>query len=218
MGILDNDTVIVDAILTKLGRQKLAQGQPLGIKKFAFGDTGVDYTLYNPNHPSGSDSYGKAITDLPMLEAVPDDNVFLRSKLWGKGDRNVQKFSFISVENTSPTITKVAGSAESNSITIIPTLFPKSGQAVFDFKVMDIRGLRAPSVTPGDVSIIGDDIMNPPYSHPNPVVAKIGGKKQLILTAAPGYLTQRSFGIEVTTAGAAPIFLTVTVEENITLG
>ena len=31
MGILDNDTVVVDAILTKLGRQKLANGQPLGI-------------------------------------------------------------------------------------------------------------------------------------------------------------------------------------------
>ena len=94
MGILDNDTVVVDAILTKIGRQKLANGQPLNITKFAFGDTGVDYTLYNPNHPSGSDSYGKAITSLPMLEAVPDDNVFLRSKLWGTGERNIQNFSF----------------------------------------------------------------------------------------------------------------------------
>jgi len=109
MGILDNDTVIVDAILTKIGRRKLAQGQPLGITKFAFGDTGVDYTLYNPNHPSGSDSYGTAITSLPMLEAVPDDNVFMRSKLYGTGARNVQNFSFITVENTSPTITKKAG-------------------------------------------------------------------------------------------------------------
>ena len=27
MGILDNDTVIVDAILTKVGRQKLANGR-----------------------------------------------------------------------------------------------------------------------------------------------------------------------------------------------
>ena len=33
MGILDNDTVIVDAILTKLGRQKLADGQPLNISQ-----------------------------------------------------------------------------------------------------------------------------------------------------------------------------------------
>ena len=89
MGILDNDTVIVDAILTKLGRQKLANGQPLGITQYAFGDTGIDYTLYNADHPSGSDSYGKAITDLPMLEAVPDDNVFLRYKLYG--DANTKR-------------------------------------------------------------------------------------------------------------------------------
>ena len=31
MGLLDNDTVIVDAILTKAGRRKLSQGKPLGI-------------------------------------------------------------------------------------------------------------------------------------------------------------------------------------------
>ena len=68
MGILNNDTVIVDAILTKLGRDKLRQGEPLGITQYAFGDTGVDYNLYNPNHPSGSDAYGQAITALPQLE------------------------------------------------------------------------------------------------------------------------------------------------------
>ena len=34
MGILDNDTVVVDAILTKIGRQKLANGRPLNITKF----------------------------------------------------------------------------------------------------------------------------------------------------------------------------------------
>ena len=215
MGILDNDTVIVDAILTKIGRQKLAQGQPLGISKFAFGDTGVDYTLYNPNHPSGSDSYGSAITSLPMLEAVPDDNVFLRSKLW-TGNRNVQNFSFITVENTSPTITKIAGQAESNSITIIPTLFPKSGQAIFDFKVMDIRGISITSA--GAVETLGESGNNPSFDYPDPVIANIRGLKQLVLTAASGYSTQKSFGIEVTAEGAAPIFITVTVEENITLG
>ena len=84
MGILDNDTVIVDAILTKLGRDKLRQGRPLGITQYAFGDTGVDYTLYNSDHPSGSDSYGSAITSLPMLEAVPDDDVFMRSNFMGQ--------------------------------------------------------------------------------------------------------------------------------------
>ena len=106
MGLLDNDTVIVDAILTKVGRQKLANGQPLGVTQYAFGDTGVDYTLYNADHQSGSDSYGSAITSLPMLEAVPDNDVFLRYRLYGEGERNVQNFNYITVENSTATITK----------------------------------------------------------------------------------------------------------------
>ncbi len=220
MGILDNDTVIVDAILTKIGRQKLAQGQPLGISKFAFGDTGVDYTLYNPNHPSGSDSYGSAITSLPMLEAVPDDNVFLRSKLYGTGERNVQNFSFITVENTSITITKIAGTTKSNQITIIPTVFPSADNALFNFKVLDIRGIRPTNISNGGrygggVQIVGDAGNNPPFDYPDPVVANILQQRQISLTARDQQITsQRSFGIEVTREGAAPTFITVTVEAN----
>ena len=121
MGILDNDTVIVDAILTKVGRQKLANGQPLGVSQYAFGDTGVDYTLYNASHPSGSSAYGSAITSLPMLEAVPDDNVFLRYKLYGEGDRNVQNFSFITITGgTSVTISKqITSDGSSGTICVI---------------------------------------------------------------------------------------------------
>ena len=214
MGILDNDTVIVDAILTKIGRQKLAQGQPLGISKFAFGDTGVDYTLYNPNHPSGSDSYGTAITSLPMLEAVPDDNVFLRSKLYGTGERNVQNFSFITVENTSVTITKIAGQTESNTVTIIPTVFPKAQgeRALFDFKILDIRGITTVDVGP---EIVGDVEANPPFDYPDPVVAHVRQAQQLVLTANPQQITSdKSFGIEITREGAAPAFITATANQN----
>ena len=39
MGLLDNDTVIVDAILTKLGRQKLANGQPYNRPTYVRGCT-----------------------------------------------------------------------------------------------------------------------------------------------------------------------------------
>ena len=212
MGILDNDTVIVDAILTKIGRQKLAQGQPLGISKFAFGDTGVDYTLYNADHPSGSDSYGSAITSLPMLEAVPDDNVFMRSKLYGTGERNVQNFSFITVENTSVTITKIAGQTQSNQITIIPTLFPSADNVKFDFRILDIRGI---STKGAEVKVIGEAENNPPFDYPDPVIAIIKNQSQLILSAHSQQITsQKSFGIEVTREGAAPIFITVTVEAN----
>jgi len=212
MGILDNDTVIVDAILTKIGRQKLAQGQPLGISKFAFGDTGVDYTLYNPNHPSGSDSYGSAITSLPMLEAVPDDNVFMRSKLYGTGERNVQNFSFITVENTSITITKIASETQSNNITIIPTVFPSTDNALFNFRILDIRGITTKG---SEMNVIGEAGNNPSFDYPDPVIAIIENKSQLVLSAHPQQITsQKSFGVEVTREGAAPTFITVTVEAN----
>lgn len=223
MGILDNDTVIVDAILTKLGRQKLANGQPLGVTQYAFGDTGVDYTLYNSAHPSGSDSYGSAITSLPMLEAVPDDNVFLRFKLYGEGERNVQNFSFITVTSgTSVTITKVPGETESNPITIIPRVFPTVSNAQYSFKVLDMRGLTFSGVNPNVVSGPGDfNATNlPPFDHPDPIIYNFisgpqGGVTQLTLNAQPQQITsQRSIGIEVTRDGAAPAFVTVTIEAN----
>ena len=216
MGILDNDTVIVDAILTKLGRQKLANGQPLGVTQYAFGDTGVDYTLYNASHPSGSDSYGSAITSLPMLEAVPDDNVFLRFKLYGEGERNVQNFSFITITSgTSVTISKVAGQTESNPVTIIPRVFPVVQGATYDYKVLDMRGLTVSGG--GNVNISGDFGVNnlPPFDHPDPVIANISGAGDLTFNAQPQQITsQRSIGIEVSREGAAPAFVTVTIAAN----
>ena len=215
MGILDNDTVIVDAILTKVGRQKLANGQPLGVSQYAFGDTGVDYTLYNASHPSGSSAYGSAITSLPMLEAVPDDNVFLRFKLYGQGERNVQNFSFIVVENTSVTITKIPGETQSNRITINPRIFPNVDGAVFNYKVLDMRGLTVSGA--GTVNIDGDFSVEslPPFDYPEPVKANIIGAGDLTFNAQPQQITsQRSIGIEVMRDGAAPTFVTVTINTN----
>jgi hypothetical protein len=215
MGLLDNDTVIVDAILTKNGRQKLANGQPLGVTQYAFGDTGVDYTLYNADHPSGSSAYGSAITSLPMLEAVPDDNVFLRFKLYGQGERNVQNFSFIVVENTSVTITKIPGETQSNRITINPRIFPNVDGAVFNYKVLDMRGLTVSGA--GTVNIDGDFSVEslPPFDYPEPVKANIIGAGDLTFNAQPQQITsQRSIGIEVMRDGAAPTFVTVTINTN----
>ena len=224
MGILDNDTVIVDAILTKLGRQKLANGEPLGISQYAFGDTGVDYTLYNADHPSGSSAYGTAITSLPMLAAVPDDNVFLRFKLYGEGERNVQNFSFITVTSgTSVTISKIAGETESNPVTILPTIFPSVQSARFDFKILDMRGL---TVTQDNGNAIGDNNFQiqgggfsrtnlPPFDHPDPIIANISNVRAILVNALPQQITsQRSIGIEISRDGAASAFVTLTIEAN----
>ena len=81
MAYLDNSEITVDAILTKKGRQKLAQGQSLNITKFALGDDEIDYTLYEPAHPKGSAYYDSAIRAIPVTEATPDETQILRYKL-----------------------------------------------------------------------------------------------------------------------------------------
>lgn len=80
MGYLDNSVVTVDAILTTKGRQLLAQGN-FNITQFALADDEIDYTLYNPNHPSGSAYYGEAIENMPLLEAVPQETQMMKYKL-----------------------------------------------------------------------------------------------------------------------------------------
>ena len=55
MAYLDNSVVTVDAILTKKGRELMARGDgSFQITQFALADDEIDYTLYNPSHPSGS--------------------------------------------------------------------------------------------------------------------------------------------------------------------
>ena len=82
MGYLDNSIVTVDAILTKKGRELLARGDgSFKITQFALSDDEIDYTLYNPTHPSGSALYGEAIENMPLLEAFPDETQIMKYKL-----------------------------------------------------------------------------------------------------------------------------------------
>ena len=54
MGFLDNSgDIILDAVLTDLGRKRLAEGS-FSISRFALGDEEINYALYNKNHPRGS--------------------------------------------------------------------------------------------------------------------------------------------------------------------
>ena len=82
MGYLNNSTVTVDAILTKKGRELLARNNgSFQITQFSLSDDEIDYTLYNPNHPSGSAFYGEAIEAMPVLEAFPDETQIMKYKL-----------------------------------------------------------------------------------------------------------------------------------------
>jgi hypothetical protein len=82
MGYLNNAVITVDAILTNKGRELLARGDgSFKITQFALSDDEIDYTLYNPSHPSGSAYYGEALENMPLLEAFPETTQNLRYKL-----------------------------------------------------------------------------------------------------------------------------------------
>jgi hypothetical protein len=82
MSYLSSTSVVVDAILTKKGRELLARNDgSFQITQFSLSDDEIDYTLYNPNHPSGSAFYGEAIEAMPILQAYPNDQEIMKYKL-----------------------------------------------------------------------------------------------------------------------------------------
>ena len=82
MGYLDNTQVIVDAVLTKRGRELLARNDgSFRITQFALADDEINYSLWNEEHPNGSQFAGEAIEYGPLLEAFPDENNIMIHKL-----------------------------------------------------------------------------------------------------------------------------------------
>ena len=74
MGFLDNSgDIILDAVLTDVGRKRMARGN-FKITKFSVGDDEIDYGLYQKNHPSGSAYYDLEILQTPILEAFTQPN------------------------------------------------------------------------------------------------------------------------------------------------
>jgi len=82
MAILNPTVVTVDAVLTTKGRELLARNDgSFQITQFSLADDEIDYTLYNPNHPSGSAFYGEAIEAMPIIQAFPNDTQIMRYTL-----------------------------------------------------------------------------------------------------------------------------------------
>jgi hypothetical protein len=111
MGYLNNTSVVVDAILTKKGRELLARNDgSFQITQFSLSDDEIDYTLYNPNHPSGSAYYGEAIEAMPIVEAFPDDTQIMKYKLITL-PRGTAKLPVLNIGYTSITLKQGASLA-----------------------------------------------------------------------------------------------------------
>lgn len=104
MGYLNNSSVTVDAILTLKGRELLARGDnSFNITQFAVGDDEIDYSLWNPNHPLGTDYYGIIIENMPLTEAIPDETQALKYKLVSLPKATTQ-IPVVTVGNSSITL------------------------------------------------------------------------------------------------------------------
>lgn len=105
MSYLDNSSIIVDAILTKKGRELLSRGiGEFNITQFALSDDEIDYNLWNSSHPNGTEYYGEQIENLPMLEAFPDETASMKYKLVTLPKRT-KVLPVISVAQTNITLT-----------------------------------------------------------------------------------------------------------------
>ena len=80
MAFLDRSSLIVDAVLTNKGRERLSSNS-FEITKFALGDDEVDYSLYNEANTNGPNYYGVAIENMPILEATTKADTALKFKL-----------------------------------------------------------------------------------------------------------------------------------------
>jgi hypothetical protein len=83
MGFLDNSgDIILDAVLTDAGRQRLAKADgTFKIVQFALGDDEINYGLYDKTNASGSAYYDLSIMQTPVFEAFTNNIASLNSKL-----------------------------------------------------------------------------------------------------------------------------------------
>jgi hypothetical protein len=128
MGYLDNSSITVDAILTKKGRELLSKGRDFFvISQFALADDEVDYELWNPAHPLGSDYYGVIIENMPIVEAVTDENYSLRYKLLTLPKNTIR----IPIVSTNPAVINI----EEGSASTVVTCNTVNGQNTLGYTV-----------------------------------------------------------------------------------
>ena len=103
MAFLNNSgDIILDAVLTDLGRQRLSKGDgSFQIVKFALGDDEIDYSQYVV--ATGSAYQDLDILQTPVLEAITDNISSMKSQLvtYSRTDLLYLPSMALNVDNTS---------------------------------------------------------------------------------------------------------------------
>ena len=182
MSFLNNQLVTIDAVLTKKGRELMARNDgSFQITQFALADDEIDYTLYNPNHPSGSAFFGEAIEKMPLLQAFTDETQNLKYKLVTL-PRGTSKLPVLNLGYTTVTL------RQSAALTITPQTLNYLG-AVSTFEpsgyLMTVGDSRFLSTFTGagiDTTAITTGVTTPNASGASLSVSQIGTSFSLIAT------------------------------------
>jgi len=138
MGYLDNSSITVDAILTKRGRELLSRNDgSFKITQFALGDDEIDYSLFNENHPNGTQYSAEAIENMPLIEAIPNGANMMNSKLITL-TRGANAIPYIQVTNATISVN------QGQSFQVTPSTFNLTGTNIaaseeYIFTVLDSR-------------------------------------------------------------------------------
>jgi hypothetical protein len=87
MAFLDNNIITLDAVLTDIGRKRLAQGNgSFVVSQFALGDDEINYGLFDANNSNGTAYYDLNILQTPVFEAITNSSTALKYNLLSYND------------------------------------------------------------------------------------------------------------------------------------
>lgn len=161
MGYLDNTSITVDAILTKKGRELLAKGRTkFQITQFALADDEIDYDLWNPAHPLGSDYYGVVIENMPVTEAVPDETQSMKYKLITL-PKGTSAIPYIQLVSGNTEITMSVGQTYTDFNIVPQTFYNGSSDQINAASLNTTLGYTATLLDSTYITIVSDTMSNP---------------------------------------------------------
>lgn len=140
MGWLDNSTnnVILDAVLTDLGRQKISSISSTNnfrITKYALGDDEVNYSIIKKfGRTIGKEKIEK---NTPVFEAFTNQNLAQKYKLFGT---NIPTLYLPKLQLTSPTTTVNLSTLVGNGLTsanVVVNQVPQGGETILADELQD---------------------------------------------------------------------------------
>jgi hypothetical protein len=175
MAFLDNSgDIILDAVLTDAGRQRLAKGDgSFKIVKFALGDDEINYELYDKNDARGSAFYDLEILQSPVFEAFTNNTATMKSKLVTIARNDIlympvlllnsdASTGALGISTTSPVTGTIPLAADSTTAKDLPLAeFYDASTATGEAVVID-QGLNTDSIGPSNT--IAADLFEDSYS------------------------------------------------------